>query len=123
MKTATYVVTPPLNTLACTTDAGNVPTWTPFQLDMFNCSSLCVTHLAGRLCSHKDSVFTMAEELAKGAKRKKMYSGDLIRSTDIAKQLVSRLKTYLEESLKEKDQEQRANVIKKLLNVSVLKDV
>ncbi len=63
-------------------------------------------------------MFTMAEELAKGAKGKKMYSGDLIRAADIVKQLVSRLETYLEESLKEEDQERRANVIKELLNVS-----
>ncbi|KAH9392446.1 hypothetical protein TYRP_005523 [Tyrophagus putrescentiae] len=117
VKTATYVVMPPLNTFACTTDAGGVPTWTPFLLDMSNCSSLWVTHLAGRLCSHKNSVFTMAEELAKGAKGKKMYSGDLIRCADIVKQLVSRLKTYLEESLKEEDQKRRANVIKELLNL------
>ena len=103
---------------ACTTDAGGVPTWTPALPDMSNCSSLWVTHLVGRLRSHKDSMFTMAEELAKGAKGKKMYSGDLIRAADIVKQLVSRLETYLEESLKEEDQERRANVIKELLNVS-----
>lgn len=102
---------------ACTTDVGGVPTWTPSFPDMSNCSSLWVTHLVGRIRSHKESMFTMAEELAKGAKGKKLYSGDLIRAADIVKQLVSRLETYLEES-KEEDQERRANVIKELLNVS-----
>lgn len=97
---------------------GGVPTWTPHLPDMSNCSSLWVAHLLERIRSHHDSVFSLAEELAKGAKGKILYSGDLISAADIIKQLVTRLESKLEES--KDDQERRAYLIKELLNVSAL---
>lgn len=93
------------------------PTWTPHLPDMSNCSSLWVTHLLARIHSHRDSVLTLAEELAKNAKGKILYSGDLIRTADIIRQLVVRLESLLEET-KDDGQDRRAHVIKELLNVS-----
>ncbi|KPM10509.1 Galactose binding lectin domain containing protein 2, partial [Sarcoptes scabiei] len=89
------------------------PTWTPVLPDMSNCSSLWITHLLERLSS-QESIFSLAEELAKGAKGKILYSGDLISAADIIKQLVIRLETKLEES--KDDQDRRAHLIKELLN-------
>lgn len=94
-----------------------VPSWTPHLPDMSNCSSLWISHLLERIRSHHDSVFSLAEELAKGAKGKILYSGDLISAADIIKQLVTRLENKLEE-IKD-DQERRAYLIKELLNVSL----
>ena len=91
------------------------PTWTPHLPDMSNCSSLWIAHLLDRLRS-QESIFSLAEELAKGAKGKILYSGDLISAADIIKQLVIRLETKLEES--KDDQDRRAHLIKELLNVS-----
>lgn len=93
------------------------PTWTPNLPDMSNCSSLWITHLLERLRS-QESIFSLAEELAKGAKGKILYSGDLISAADIIKQLVIRLETKLEES--KDDQDRRAHLIKELLNVIVV---
>ena len=100
-------------------DGSNRPSWYPHLPDMSNCSSLWVTHLVARIHSYRESVISLAEELAKGARVKKMYSGDLIRAADIVKQLVIRLESVLEE-IKDDDQERRAHLIKELLNVSLI---
>nr|XP_027202423.1 latrophilin Cirl-like isoform X3 [Dermatophagoides pteronyssinus] len=97
---------------SCIIDNGE-PTWTPHLPDMSNCSSLWIAHLLDRLRS-QESIFSLAEELAKQAKGKILYSGDLISAADIIKQLVIRLETKLEES--KDDQDRRAHLIKELLN-------
>lgn len=102
---------------SCNMDNG-VPTWNPPLPDMSNCSSPWVVHLLSRIHSHRDSVLSLAEELAKGAKGKIPFSGDLIRAADIIKQLVIRLETLLEETKDDDQQERRAHLIKELLNVS-----